>query len=100
MYLNVYALPNEVLLEKALIYLPTKLESWRGSQSTWIDMDNIIPNLDYSLSRKYRNNKNEQVSLFIGYFASQDKENRLVSYRDHILYDNCSSMTASAAHVG
>lgn len=66
--------------------MPMKIESWKGSDVSWLKSKDCFPGADNEILRNYRTPSGQSVFLYIGYFAAQTVDARLVSYRARPLF--------------
>ncbi len=85
-YLNFFSLPRKIDLSAQLNSVPMQIGSWQGVDISWFESEKYYPGVDQELLRTYHTPSGQPVFLYIGYFANQTVDARLVSYRSRFLF--------------
>jgi EpsI family protein len=71
--------PHPLPLPTPLSSLPTKMATWQGAESEWIDNESFFPKADEHLERKYHSSQADTpIYLYIAYFDKQTEQKRLI----------------------
>lgn len=73
-----------VPLHAPLEELPAVIGTWKGTDVLREEVPFGLGGADEALFREYKNADGERVQFFIGYFASQDENKKIVHYRSEI----------------
>lgn len=85
--------PSPVPLSMSMDYFPAQIDQWKGTKALPAIADFTWPEADDVVSRNYMSPEGEMISLYIGYFGSQDQERELVNYKTASLNYNTSRQT-------
>jgi EpsI family protein len=84
--------PAPIPPRKSLDLFPTRIGEWSGSNAVPVYDKFRTMGVDHELSRIYQTEKKESVHLYIGYFARQDRDRKLISYRTADLHQGASKV--------
>lgn len=73
--------PEPVYLARPIEEFPYKVGNWTGSDVKFTEYPFIYFLADNEIKRIYRDNEGHEITLYIGYFASQGQEKEIVHYR-------------------
>jgi EpsI family protein len=84
-YLNFFAQPAAVTLPEGFSGIPEKIGRWQGKDVAWLPGNVYFPGADPTFLRRYQTASGKEVYVYIGYFAEQKNNARLVSYHSRSL---------------
>ncbi len=85
-YLNFFSQPAAVTLAGGFSGIPEKIGQWQGRDVAWLPDNVYFPGADPTLLRRYQTGSGKEVYVYIGYFAVQQDNARLVSYHSRSLF--------------
>ncbi len=93
--------PRPVPLPNPLSSLPTKIETWQGTESGWIDKKSFFPKADEHLERRYDSTQAATpVYLYIAYFDKQTEQKRLIRQLSLPLHKKAVTITLPSSEPG
>jgi len=99
-YLHFLAAPHPVPPRHSLAQLPRVIDRWHAQDSAWIDGNRFFPGATAEAIRAYQSSTGKEISLYIGYFASQREGESLTSKRSNPIRRDARELSLPQAVAG
>lgn len=89
-YIN-FLNPTPIFIDSFKNAIPTEISGWQGYDVDKLDERIDNSGADFEIKRIYTNSKGKSIKLFIGYFALQEQDKEVVSYKYDWLHERANA---------